>query len=83
MSASVFDYRHYNRTMFARVAVNVSAISNLFDYEVPAELASQIQVGCLVTVPFGNQTVQGIIVQLIDSPAVENPKPILDLLDPA
>jgi len=69
--------------MFARVAVNVSAISSLFDYSIPAELASQIQAGCLVTVPFGNQTVQGIIVELTDSAAVENPKPILDLLDPA
>jgi primosomal protein N' (replication factor Y) len=27
--------------------------------------------------------VQGIIVQLLDSPSVENPKPIIDLLDPA
>ena len=69
--------------MFARVAVNVSAISNLFDYSIPAELASQLQVGCLVTVPFGNQMVQGIVVQLLDSPAVENPKPVIDLLDPA
>ncbi|MBK8822239.1 MAG: primosomal protein N' [Anaerolineales bacterium] len=69
--------------MFVRVAVNVSAISNLYDYFVPAELAPQIQTGCLVTVPFGNQIVQGIIVSLPDSPAVENPKPIIDLLDPA
>ncbi|MBI5953002.1 MAG: primosomal protein N' [Chloroflexi bacterium] len=69
--------------MFARVAVNVSAISDLFDYEVPAELSAQIQAGCLVTVPFGNQTVQGIIIELLDSPSVANPKPILDLLDPA
>jgi len=69
--------------MFARVAVNVSAISDLFDYSIPAELATQIQAGCLVTVPFGNQTVQGIIIELLDSPAVANPKPILDLLDPA
>jgi len=69
--------------MFARVAVNVSAISNLFDYSIPAELAQQIQAGCLVTVPFGNQMVQGIIVQLTESPAVENPKPVIDLLDPA
>jgi len=69
--------------MFARLAINVPTITNLFDYSIPPELESQIQAGCLVTVPFGNQTVQGIIVQLIDSPAVENPKPILDLLDPA
>ncbi len=69
--------------MFARAAVNVSAISDLFDYEIPTELAAQVQAGCLVTVPFGNQTVQGIIIELLDSPSVANPKPILDLLDPA
>jgi primosomal protein N' (replication factor Y) len=69
--------------MFARVAVNVSTISDLFDYSIPAELAAQVQAGCLVTVPFGNQTVQGTIVELMDSHSVANPKPILDLLDPA
>jgi primosomal protein N' (replication factor Y) len=69
--------------MFARLAVNVPGITNLFDYSVPSELISQIQAGCLVTAPFGNQTVQAIIVQLLDSPSVENPKPIIDLLDPA
>ncbi len=69
--------------MFVRVAVNIPTFLDLFDYSVPADLAAQIQVGCLVTAPFGNQIAQGIIVQLIDSPAVENPKPILDLLDPA
>jgi primosomal protein N' (replication factor Y) len=73
----------YNHPMFARLAVNVPTITSLFDYSVPAELAPHIQAGCLVTVPFGNQTVQAIIVQLLDSPSVENPKPILDLLDPA
>jgi primosomal protein N' (replication factor Y) (superfamily II helicase) len=69
--------------MFARLAVNVPTLTNLFDYSVPAELAPHIQAGCLVTVPFGNQTVQGIIVQMLDSPSVENPKSIIDLLDPA
>ncbi|MCC7119346.1 MAG: primosomal protein N' [Anaerolineales bacterium] len=69
--------------MFARIIVNVSAISGLFDYAVPPELAAQIQAGCLVAVPFGKQTVQGIIFELTDSPAIETPKPILDLLDPA
>ena len=69
--------------MFARLAVNVPSITNLFDYSIPAELVPHIQAGCLVTAPFGNQTVQGIIVQLLDSPSVENPKPIIDLLDPA
>lgn len=69
--------------MFARLAVNVPNITTLFDYSIPAGLVPHIQAGCLVTAPFGNQTVQGIILQLLDSPSVENPKPIIDLLDPA
>ena len=69
--------------MFARVAVNVSGISGLFDYAIPNELAPDLQAGCLVIIPFGKQTVQGIVLALIDSPAVENPKSIIDLLDPA
>ena len=75
--------KHYNRTMFARVAVNVSAVSGLFDYAIPNELAPHLQAGCLVIIPFGRQTVQGIVLGLINSPAVENPKSIIDLLDPA
>lgn len=69
--------------MFVRLAVNIPAISGVFDYSVPAELAPHLRAGCLVTAPFGNQTVQGIIVELTDSSSVPNLKPILDLLDPA
>lgn len=69
--------------MFVRLAVNNPAISGLFDYSVPNELAPQIQPGCLVTAPFGNQIVQGVVTDLLDSPSVENPKSIIDLLDPA
>ena len=69
--------------MFARLAVNIPAISGVFDYSVPAELAPHLQAGCLVTAPFGNQNVQGIIVELTESSSVPNLKPILDLLDPA
>ncbi|MBI5964879.1 MAG: primosomal protein N' [Chloroflexi bacterium] len=68
--------------MFARLAVNVPTITNLYDYSIPSELA-HIKAGCLVIVPFGNQIVQGVILELIDSPSVENPKAIIDLLDPA
>ncbi|GAB4497686.1 MAG: primosomal protein N' [Anaerolineales bacterium] len=69
--------------MFARLAVNIPAISGVFDYLIPAELASYVQTGCLVTAPFGNQTVQGIVVELTESSFIQNPKSILDLLDPA
>ncbi|MEN9561876.1 MAG: Primosomal protein, partial [Chloroflexota bacterium] len=69
--------------MFVRLAVNIPAISGVFDYSVPAELAPHLQAGCLVTAPFGNQIVQGIIVELTESSSIPNLKPILDLLDPA
>ena len=69
--------------MFARLAVNIPAVSGIFDYSIPTELAPHIQLGCLVVAPFGNQTVQGIVLELTESPSVQNPKPILDLLDPA
>lgn len=69
--------------MFARLAVNIPAISGVFDYSVPEELTMHLQPGCLVTAPFGNQTVQGIVVELTESSPIQNPKPILDLLDPA
>lgn len=69
--------------MFARLAVNIPAISGVFDYLIPAELASYVQTGCLVTAPFGNQTVQGVVVELTESSPIPNPKSILDLLDPA
>lgn len=68
--------------MFARLAVNVPTITNLYDYSIPPEI-TQAQAGCLVTAPFGNQIVQGVIVDLLDSPSVQNPKAIIDLLDPA
>ena len=69
--------------MFARLAVNIPAISGIFDYLVPAELVPQIRTGCLVIAPFGNQTVQGIVLELTDSSSIQNPKAIIDLLDPA
>ncbi|MCE9646110.1 MAG: primosomal protein N' [Chloroflexi bacterium] len=69
--------------MFVRLAVNVPTVTGLFDYSIPIELAPHILPGCLVTAPFGNQIVQGVVVQLLDSPSVENPRTILDLLDPA
>ena len=69
--------------MIARLAVNIPAISGIFDYAIPPEFALQIKTGCLVVAPFGNQTVQGIVVELTDSSPIQNPKPILDLLDPA
>lgn len=65
---------------FARVAVNLPAVSGVFDYVLPPGMA--VGPGQLVSVPFGAQTVQGVVFDLMDSASVPNPKPVLNILDP-
>lgn len=67
---------------FARIAVNVPTLSGVFDYAVPAEMSAKVLPGCLVTVPFNQQTVQGVVTALPPEPAVANPRPLSTLLDP-
>ncbi len=67
---------------FARIAVNVPSLAGLFDYHIPPELEGRVGAGHLVTVPFGRQTVQGVVLELVSQPAVADTRPILDLLDP-
>ena len=67
--------------MYARLAVNLSSISGLFDYSLPENLEEEIKPGCLVTVPFGKQLVQGIVLELVSQPAVAETKPVFELLD--
>ncbi len=67
---------------YARVAVNVPTVSGQFDYHLPPELEGMIGMGHLVTVPFGKQTEQGVVLDIVPAPAIAETKPILDLLDP-
>ena len=69
-------------TAFARVAVNVPSVTGVFDYHLPTELEGRAGAGHLVRVPFGRQTVQGVILELVARPAVADTRPVLDLLDP-
>jgi primosomal protein N' (replication factor Y) len=57
-------------------------VAGVFDYEIGAELAARVGPGHLVSVPFGKQTVQGVILRFVDTPAVEQTKLVLDALDP-
>lgn len=66
---------------FARIAVNVPGVRDSFDYAIPEELLNDIQLGCLVEVPFGNQRVQGIVVELLDEPGVAKARPISALIE--
>jgi len=67
---------------FVQVAVNVPQVTGVFDYHVPPELEGEIKPGCLVVVPFGRQTVQGVIRGMVDEPQVMETKAVLALLDP-
>ncbi len=64
---------------YADVAVNVSfARQHTFCYSVPPQL--KVEVGQPVWVPFGSNTVQGVVVRLSDYPAVEVTKPVSDVI---
>ena len=69
-------------TAFAQIIVNVPAVSGVFDYTVPKSFAGTVGVGHLVIVPFGRQTVQGIVLRFVDRPSVPDVKEIIELVDP-
>jgi len=67
---------------YVEVAINLPPVRGTFDYHVPPHLRPKITVGQLVTVPFGQRQVQGIVVRLPATPAVSETRPIDELLDP-
>jgi len=61
--------------MYAEVSVNLPAVHRrTFTYSIPSNL--NIVPGQAVLVPFGTQLAQGIIIELIEQPAVEQVKDI-------
>lgn len=68
-------------TNYFEVAVNVPQVSGVFDYHVSPELEGRLQPGHLVEVPFGRQTVQGVVLRQIEAPGVAETRPILSLVD--
>ncbi len=68
--------------MYVRIAVTVPSVSGMFDYALPPTLEAKISAGHLVTVPFGKQTVQGVVIRLLVEPSVPETKTVIDLLDP-
>ncbi len=68
-------------TIYAEIAVNVPQVMGLFHYHLPPEIEDMVVPGCLVTVPFGSQTVYGVVLNMLDAPGVENTRPVLELVD--
>lgn len=67
------------RARFVRVAVPLP-VDTLFTYAVPDGL--HVDVGHAVRVPFGAQQLSGTVVECLGATDVENPKPLLGVVDP-
>ena len=70
-------------TTYVEIAVNVPQVSDVFHYHLPVELEGKIQPGHLVVVPFGKQTVQGVILRQVERPSIQETRPVLELVDSA
>ena len=69
--------------MYAEVAVNLPAVGGTFHYHIPDEPPFEgLAPGHLVTVPFSNRRVQGIVVALSESTPIEQTKPLEATVDP-
>ncbi len=66
---------------YAQIAVNVPSVAGVFDYAIPDDLAGQLGIGQLVIVPFGRQTVQGVLLRFVDQPSVADTKEIIEIVD--
>ena len=69
------------KPIYARVAVNVPHVQGVFDYHIRESLQGQEIIGQLVTVPFGRQTVQGIIIGFPTVPEVPQTKAVQNIID--
>lgn len=63
----------------AKVAVDLS-LDREFDYLIPDELVSNVEIGSRVSVPFGNRHVNGFVVGLVDKSELDELKLISKVL---
>ena len=68
-------------TRYARISVNIAQVSGVFDYSIPDEFISAIQIGALVQVPFGKQVVQGIVIALPEKAMVPETRPVEAIIE--
>ena len=69
-------------TTYLEIVVNLPQVDGVFHYHLPLELEGKIRVGHLVVVPFGRQTVQGVVSGFVDQPGVAKTRPVEELVDP-
>jgi len=65
---------------YAEVSVNAPAAQRqTFSYSIPSELT--VNVGQAVYVPFGQKTVQGLVIELTDVPSFEPTRDVISIID--
>jgi primosomal protein N' (replication factor Y) len=68
--------------IYLEIAVNIPQVSGTFHYHLPPELEDKIGPGHLVEIPFGRQTVQGIVLREVIEPEVAQTRAVSGLFDP-
>lgn len=71
---------NYANKALANIAFNLP-IDSLFTYIIPNELIDEIKAGSRVLAPFGKRNLTGIVIELPETSALENIKPIISSLD--
>ncbi|MBN1665483.1 MAG: hypothetical protein JW862_00275, partial [Anaerolineales bacterium] len=69
-------------TIYVEIAVNIPQVAGVFHYHLPSDWDTPVQAGQLVTVPFGQQTVQGILLGSVNDPSTPQTKAVIELIDP-
>src|SRR5512137_1184580 len=68
-------------TQYVEIAVNVPQVSGLYHYHLPTEMEGKVSPGSLVVVPFGKQSVQGVVLRLVEIPQVVETRPVQEIVD--
>lgn len=66
----------------AKVITDVPKQDGIFDYAIPKQLQGKLHPGSLVAVPFGNDYLQGVVVDLCRTSDIKVLREILSLIDP-
>ena len=66
---------------YVEVVVNVPQINQFFTYEIPEKFYGKIQIGTLVTVPYGRRNVHGVVVHMLEFSTYPQIKQIQAILD--
>ena len=68
--------------MYAEVLVQYGSksLDRVFTYKIPDSLVDRIKVGMKVSIPFGNQSINGFVLNIVDTTSLDNLKEIKNII---